>query len=130
MRKVCTMQMYRHGNGRHTHYCGTSYMCNTDCLSPTHVRTCIRRITNQKIHVQQKLFMNACIMTRCLSTLSGSHDVKDRDIRLHKQASELRARTAERERLQKIVNQHQRTQDRLRQEVEFRMYSLKVRGVP
>ena len=64
---------------------------------------------------------------KVLSTLSGSHDVKDRDIRLHKQASELRARTAERERLQKIVNQHQRTQDRLRQEVEFRMYSLKVR---
>ena len=47
-------------------------------------------------------------------------------MRLHRLGTELHSRTGECERLQKIVNQHQRTQDRMRQEVEYRMFSLRV----
>ena len=57
---------------------------------------------------------------------SHRHDVKERDVRLHRLGTELHSRTGECERLQKIVNQHQRTQDHLRQEVEYRMFSLRV----
>lgn len=47
-------------------------------------------------------------------------------MKLHRLGAELRSRVGECERLQKIVNQHQRAQDRLRQEVEYRMFSLRV----
>lgn len=53
-------------------------------------------------------------------------DVKERDAKIHRLSSELRSRTAECERLQKIVGQHQRVQDRLRKEVEYHMFSLRV----
>ena len=58
------------------------------------------------------------------------HDLKDRDSKLHKLGSELRSRAGEVERLQKIVGQHQRAQDRLRQEAEYRMFTLRVRTTP
>ena len=58
------------------------------------------------------------------------HDLKDRDSKLHKLGSELRSRAGETERLQKMVGQHQRAQDRLRQEAEYRMFTLRVRQHP
>ena len=59
--------------------------------------------------------------------MCSRHDIKDRDAKIHKLNSGLRVQSSECERLQKIVNQHQRAQDRLRQEVEYRIFSLKVR---
>ena len=61
---------------------------------------------------------------------SPRHDLKDRDAKLHKLGSELRSRAGETERLQKMVGQHQRAQDRLRQEAEYRMFTLRVRTTP
>lgn len=58
---------------------------------------------------------------------SHRHEVKERDNKLHRLSSELRARAAECERLQKIIGQQQHSQERMRQEAELRMYSLRVR---
>ena len=58
---------------------------------------------------------------------SHRHEVKERDGKLHRLSSELRARAGECERLQKIIGQQQHAQERMRQEAELRMYSLRVR---
>lgn len=57
---------------------------------------------------------------------SHRHDVKERDGKIHRLTSELRARAVECERLQKILGQQQHGQERMRQEAELRMYSLRV----
>ena len=57
---------------------------------------------------------------------SCRHDIKERDAKIHRLSSELRLCFAESERLQKLDGQHQRAQDRLRQEAEFRMLSFRV----
>lgn len=57
---------------------------------------------------------------------SHRHEVKERDSKLHRLSSELRARAGECERLQKIIGQQQHSQERMRQEAELRMYSLRV----
>ena len=54
------------------------------------------------------------------------HDIRDRDTKIHKLSNELRMQNAECERLQKIVDQHRRTQEKLQHEVEYRMFTLKV----
>ena len=69
-------------------------------------------------------------MEKATSSLeSHRHDVKDRDGKLHRLSSELRTRAAENERLQKILAQQQHGQERMRQEAELRMYSLRVCNV-
>ena len=54
------------------------------------------------------------------------HDVKERENKIHRLSSELRLCYSENERLQKVDNQHQRAQDRLKQEAEFRILALRV----
>ena len=53
--------------------------------------------------------------------------MRDRDARLLKLSNELRASTSQHECLQKVVSQHQRAQDRFRQEVDYQMFSLQVK---
>ncbi len=57
---------------------------------------------------------------------SCRHDIKDREAKIHRLSSDLRLCCSENERLQKLEGQHQRSQERLRQEAEFRMISFKV----
>ena len=52
--------------------------------------------------------------------------MKERDGKIHRLTSELRARVVECERLQKIISQQQHGQERMRQEAELRMFSLRV----
>lgn len=54
------------------------------------------------------------------------HDLKDRDAKLHHVTSELRTQCAEREHLQEIISNNQHSQERLCQEFDFRMFSLRV----
>lgn len=54
------------------------------------------------------------------------HDVKERESKIHRLSSELRLCYSENERLQKGDNQHQRAQDRLKQEAEYRILALRV----
>ena len=55
------------------------------------------------------------------------HDLKDREARMHILTTELRTLTAEKEHLQEIISHHQLSKERLCQEFDFRMFSLRVR---
>lgn len=54
------------------------------------------------------------------------HDLKDRDAKLHHLTAELRTLCAEKERLQDIIGNNQHSKERLCQEFDFRMFSLRV----
>lgn len=66
-------------------------------------------------------------MEKALSSLDTyRHDIKDRESKLHHLTAEVRNNAAEKERLQEIISHHQHSKERLCQEFDFRMYSLRV----
>ena len=67
-------------------------------------------------------------LEKALSSLETCrHDFKEKDAKLHQLTSELRTHCAEKEHLQKVIGQHQQSQERVCQEFDYRMFTLRVR---
>ncbi len=76
-----------------------------------------------------RLYTCEADLEKAVSSLeSYRHDLKDREAKIHHLMAEFRTRCAENEHLQEIVSHNQHAKDRLCQELDFRMFSLRVSG--
>ena len=74
-----------------------------------------------------RLYTCEADLEKAVSSLeSYRHDLKERDAKIHHLITELRTRCAENEHLQEVVGHNQHAKDRLCQELDFRMFSLRV----
>lgn len=79
------------------------------------------------IYVDCRLYTCEADLEKATSSLdSYRHDLKDREAKVHHLAAELRTHFAEKEHLQEIISKNQHSKERLCQEFDFRMFSLKV----
>lgn len=78
--------------------------------------------------LKEQLYTCEADLEKAVSSLDTCrHDLKDREARMHILTTELRTLTAEKEHLQEIISHHQLSKERLCQEFDFRMFSLRVR---
>lgn len=77
-----------------------------------------------------RLYTCEADLEKAVSSLdSYRHDIKDRESKLQHLTAEVRTSVAERERLQEIIGHHQLSKERLCQEFDFRLFSLRVSSV-
>lgn len=73
-----------------------------------------------------RLYTCEADLEKALSSLDTyRHDLKERESKLHHLATDVRTNAAEKERLQEIIGHHQHAKERLCQEFDYRMYSLR-----
>ena len=78
--------------------------------------------------INYRLYTCEADLEKAMSSLdSYRHDIKDRESKLQYLTAEVRTNAVEREHLQEIIGHHQHSKERLCQEFDFRLYSLRVR---
>ena len=80
------------------------------------------------MHVTCRLYTCEADLEKAISSLDTCrHDLKDREAKLHHLMTQLQTHYAEKEHLQEVIGHNQHSKDRLCQEFDFRMCSLRVR---